>query len=606
MRTCDGLRRWFRLPELLVTFTFGLLFGKGLITYVLDNLVTFLTDIWKLKLKEAAAIVNLQEGLRNMLQIHVAFCIDAFLGYRWMLFLSSLLYSAGLGLLAFSVPEYFFNKEKVCVPVEKVKFYCFKKLKHTPFWEGLALLIVGGAAQVIPLYSLSFDQTKVLRVPKHCTETRVKVGCRQLKVKIGGWRKLQLRVIGWLCFVYMMLGTITSFYGFISFQDNWHQRFLISAIAIVIGLLWFVCGFTFYGPRRLQLSPLSTMLRALIAAARKWGLKYRGNLNQLHRGDGDNQNLLPTDHLEWLNNAAVKESSAADDELITSVKKGWRLCTVREVEQAKLLSNIIPLSVTFIAYGMVESLGNTFFIEQANTMSGGIPVVVLQMIQWISKISVNRGYKMVFEKRITRIKRRYSDGVKIGIGMLASIICCAVASSVEAKRLKALRQEGLSNDPEAPAPITASWLLLQFFFLGAMEGLADDGIQDFFGHYAPDSRRYGPVFTSTLTGFGTILNVGFVAILNYYTESRYRESWLGDSINQSRLDYIYRAYVILALLNCFLYAFVSTRHSYDNIIGSPEEELEEIPFLEVEETEARDQQNNRGQGNDQLHRISVR
>ncbi|XVE91640.1 hypothetical protein REPUB_Repub01dG0027300 [Reevesia pubescens] len=501
MRTCDGLRIWFRLPERLVIFTFGLLFSKGLMTYVLANLMTFLTDFWNLKLKEATTIVNLQEGLRNMLQIHVALCIDACLGYRWMLILSSLLYSAGLSLLAFSVPQYFFNNEKVC-PVEKVQ--CFKKLKQTPFWEGLALLIVGGAAQVIPLYSLSFDQTKVVKVPKHCVATRAKFCCCLFKVNIGGWRQLQQRIIRWLCIGFMMLGTITSVYGFISFKRKWHQRFLISAIAIAIGLVWFLCGFPFYGSRRLQPSPISTMVRALISAARKRHLNYRQNLHQLHRGAGDDPNQLFTDHLECLNNAAVKESPA---------ETRWRLCTVKEVEQTKLLLNIIPMSMTFIVHGMVISLGNTFFVEQANSMRGGIPIVVFQMIKGFSKSSVNSGYKMVFEKRIKRIKRRYSDGVKICIGMLASIICCAVASSVESKRLKALRQGGLSNDPNTTAPISAFWLVLQFFFLGAMEGLAGDGIKDFFGHYTPDSRRYGPVFTSSLTGFGTVLNIGFLAIL---------------------------------------------------------------------------------------------
>ncbi|XVE85719.1 hypothetical protein DITRI_Ditri17bG0113400 [Diplodiscus trichospermus] len=601
MRRCDGLRLWFnRFPERLVIFTFGLLFSKGVMAYVLNNLMTFLTDFWNLKLKEAAAIVNLQEGLRNMLQIHVAFCVDACLGYRWMLILSSVLYSAGLGLLAFSVPQYFFKNENNVCPVQKVN--CFKELKNTPFWEGLALLIVGGAAQVIPLFSLSFDQTKVVKVPKHCEATRVKVGCCLFKVKIGGWRQLQQRFIRFLCIAFMMLGTIISVYGFISFKRKWHQRFLISAIAIAIGLLWFLCGFPFYGPRWLQPSPLSTMLRVLIVATRKRHLNYRENLQRLHRDQEDNQNQLLAGHLMCLNKAAMKESPADDNS-----ETRWKLCTVKEVEETKLLLNIIPMSMTFIAYGMVKSLGNTFFVEQANNMRGGIPIVVFQLIQGFSKGLVKSVYNKVFEKRIKRMKRRYSDGVKIGIGMLASIICCAVASSVESKRLKALNQEGLSNDPNATAPISAVWLLLQFFFLGAMEGLAGDGIQDFFGHYAPDSRRYGPVFTSSVTGFGTILSIGFIAILDHYSKSRYSRSWLGDGINQSRLDIIYHAYVIVALINCFLYSYVSTWYSYDNIVGRPEEE-EEIPFLEVkeEETAAGDQQNNPGQVNVELNRISVR
>ncbi|XVF85788.1 hypothetical protein PTKIN_Ptkin17bG0145900 [Pterospermum kingtungense] len=468
-------------------------------------------------------------------------------------------------------------------------------LKHTPFWEGLALLIAGGAAQVIPLRSLSFGQTKTLKVPEYFKQTR---GC-SFKVKLAKlWRYWRQRFIRFLCIAFMMLGIITSVYGFISSESEWQRRFLISAIVTAIGLLWFLCGFPFYGPRQLQSSPLFTMLRVLIAALQKRHLNYRQQ--PLHRGLEDDREQPLTDHLECLNNAAAKGSQADEG-------TKWKLCTVKEVEQTKLVLNIIPMSMTFVVYGMVKSLGDTFFIEQANSIREGTPIVVLLIIQKVSQILVKKGYAMVIEKRIERIGRRYSDGVKIGLGMLASIICCAVASPVESLRLNALRQEGLSNDPNAFAPVSAFLLVPQFFFLGAMEGLAGDGIQDFFGHYTPDSRRYGPVFTNTLTGFGTVLNIGFITVLDYYSESRYNESWIGDSINQSRLDSTYRAYIIVALLNCFLYAYISTRYSYDNIVGGPEEE-EEITFLEVKEgeTAAGDQQDNQGQGEAELIRVPLR
>ncbi|XVE85721.1 hypothetical protein DITRI_Ditri17bG0113600 [Diplodiscus trichospermus] len=505
--------------------------------YVLDNLMTFLTDFWKLKLTQAAAIVNFQEGLRNMLQILVAICIDAYLGYRRMLILSSILYSVGLFLLAFSVPQYFFMDGNLC-PSEEVN--CFKKLKYTFFWEGLALLIAGGAAQVIPLDSLSFDQTRVAKVPEYYEPTRARAGRCLFEVRVRGYRQLKQRNIRFLCIASMWMGTILSFYGFISSQSDWHQRFFISAITVAIGLLWFLCGWPFYDPPQLQPSPPLTMLRVLFAAVLKRNLNYPEDL--CHHGEGDDQDQELTNHLKCLNKAAVKESPADDNS-----ETRWKLCTRKQVYETKLLLNIIPMSMTFIAYGMVKSLGSTFFVEQANQMEGGIPVVVFQLIQNLSKWLVKKGYKTGIEKRIERTGKWYSDGFKIGLGMLASIICCTVASAVESKRLKALNQEYLSDEPDAEAPISALWLLPQFIFLGAMEGLAGDGIEDFFGHYAPDSRRYAPVFTNSLTGFGTLLSIGFIAILDYYSKSKYNVNWLGDSVNQSHLDKIYSAYVMVAL-----------------------------------------------------------
>ncbi|OMO72045.1 putative oligopeptide transporter [Corchorus olitorius] len=159
------------------------------------------------------------------------------------------------------------------------------------------------------------------------------------------------------------------------------------------------------------------------------------------------------------------------------------------------------MSLTFITYGMVKSLGNTFFIEQANGMSGGVPVVVFQIIQESSNIAATTGYKMVIERLIKGTKGRYSDGVSEDwtryAGFYGMLLCC------------------ISGRDQ------------KFFFLGAMEGLAGTGIQDFFGHYAPDSRRYGPVFANSVTGFGTVFNLGFIFILDYYNKSRYHSSWLG-------------------------------------------------------------------------------
>ncbi|KAK8537422.1 hypothetical protein V6N12_043585 [Hibiscus sabdariffa] len=49
-------------------------------------------------------------------------------------------------------------------------------------------------------------------------------------------------------------------------------------------------------------------------------------------------------------------------------------------------------------------------------------------------------------------------------------------------------------------------------------GLAGNGATIFFSHFVPNSRRYGPVFTNSLVVFGTILSIGFIAILDYCSE----------------------------------------------------------------------------------------
>lgn len=68
---------------------------------------------------------------------------------------------------------------------------------------------------------------------------------------------------------------------------------------------------------------------------------------------------------------------------------------------------------------------------------------------------------------------------------------------------------------------------------------------------------------------------------------------------------------MLAVLNCFIYAYVASSYSYDNIIGRAEDE-QEIPVLEVkrqqqEETAQQgDQQNKQEQEEYKLQTMSVR
>ena len=61
--------------------------------YVLDYLVAFLTDIWKLKLKHAVAIMNIIGGAAGIMGLVEAALIDAYLGHAGMLLITSVLYS---------------------------------------------------------------------------------------------------------------------------------------------------------------------------------------------------------------------------------------------------------------------------------------------------------------------------------------------------------------------------------------------------------------------------------------------------------------------------------------------------------------------------------
>uniref|UniRef100_A0A7N2KPM9 Uncharacterized protein n=1 Tax=Quercus lobata TaxID=97700 RepID=A0A7N2KPM9_QUELO len=72
------------------------------------------------------------------------------------------------------------------------------------------------------------------------------------------------------------------------------------------------------------------------------------------------------------------------------------------------------------------------------------------------------------------------------------------------------------------------WLVPQFSLLGLMDGLASDGLHEFFyDHVATLMRSYGPSFSDCVLGFGNFISMPFVLPCR---------SWFKHSINTSHLD----------------------------------------------------------------------
>lgn len=70
-----------------------LLWADLLAWYAMCVMMTFLTNVWKLDLTNAAAIVNVFTGAANIMPIGMSVLADAFLGHYYMLLLANLAYS---------------------------------------------------------------------------------------------------------------------------------------------------------------------------------------------------------------------------------------------------------------------------------------------------------------------------------------------------------------------------------------------------------------------------------------------------------------------------------------------------------------------------------
>ncbi|KAL7209662.1 hypothetical protein ACSBR1_031257 [Camellia fascicularis] len=602
MELMRRIQRWFEDPERQdrqVLIVLGLTYSNSVTVFVLANLLNFLTHIWKLKLKHAVAIMNIKGGAAGILGLVAAALIDAYLGHAGMLLITSVLYSVGLGLLVMSVPDRLFSKGvKSCPAGGK---FCSSKLTASPFYWGLALIVLAKAGLGICLNALTIGKIKFKKDPP---ETKViKYGLFRRR-KILDKTERQKNTIRNTCNIVGIAGGITWVFASSIFAPDWSHRFLISACVMAIGIVVFLIGYAFLSPPQLRASPLTNMLWVLLATflkrhldSTKQGTEFNyGDEDQTPQGQGHNEKTPQgpkkrttlTDHCRWLNNAAINVPRN-----FCCFPDGWINCTVDEVEETKHLLRMVPISATFLLYGVIKSNSNTLFVAQGHAMNRSFSFVlqkkhhqiqlsiqIFLLIAGFATSAVKPLYRIVLERRI---ERRYSAAMKVGLGMLAALACCKVSWLVESKRLKALKEHGLLGNPDAIAPISVFWLSPQFVLMGIMDGLARDGMEDFFKYQVPESmrQRYALVLTEAVIGWGTILNIVFIMILDVVVvKLRAKDgSWIADTVNQSHLDLFYAALVVVSMANLLIFACVASFYTYSDF---PEKENnKEDPHEEI-------------------------
>ena len=172
--------------------------------------------------------------------------------------------------------------------------------------------------------------------------------------------------------------------------------------------------------------------------------------------------------------------------------------------------------------------------------------------------------KIARQQRVTRIR--------IGVGMICSALCCFAAWQVEVHRLYLIKEERIDpSDPTQIISMSVLWLFPQVILLGLMEGLASDGLEEFFyKHVAISMRSYGPSFSDCVLGLGNFISIPLVLLCR---------SWFKDSINTSHLD---RYYLTLAILSSVLVVFyVNASCSIASVhMGSPSNDEESNESLE--------------------------
>ncbi|XP_057767470.1 protein NRT1/ PTR FAMILY 5.5-like [Salvia miltiorrhiza] len=227
-----------------------------------------------------------------------------------------------------------------------------------------------------------------------------------------------------------------------------------------------------------------------------------------------------------------------------------------EGSQVKSLcrARMIPMLTTFVFCGVVSSVGNTYFVEQASNLNRNlgkwkVPPQVLLLAQKAAATVVSEALK--------------SQGVAAGKGVVTAIsfavLCCITAARMELRRLRIVRRHGLLEKPDEEVPMSIFWLIFQFVLLACLEKFLEKSVEKMNEAEFPDDegeRRYPDNLAKGVSGLGFMCGVLSVYVVGEVSGRGGNASWFQDTLNTSRLDRYYWVLAALGAVNLFVYAVV--------------------------------------------------
>lgn len=252
----------------------------------------------------------------------------------------------------------------------------------------------------------------------------------------------------------------------------------------------------------------------------------------------------------------------------------WRLCTVTQVEEVKILIKLVPVTASTIMLSLILTEFLTLSVQQAYTLNTHlghlkVPVTCMPVFPALSIFLVLSLYYYIFvpiSRRITGHPHGASQLQRVGIGMGISILSVAWAGVFERYRRNYAIRNGYEVSFLTPMPdLSAFWLLIQYCLIGIAEVFCIVGLLEFLYEEAPDAMRsIGSAYAAVAGGLGcfaaTILN----NIVKSATEDKQglHPSWLSQNINTGRFDYLYWLLTVLSIINFCGFLYAARRYKY--------------------------------------------
>ncbi|XP_030962567.1 protein NRT1/ PTR FAMILY 5.4-like [Quercus lobata] len=362
---------------------------------------------------------------------------------------------------------------------------------------------------------------------------------------------------------------------------SWVAGFGTLASTLGVSLAIFLLGIKRYKKQGPIGSPFTKVVQVFVAAAHKWhvnnthdvlGVCFGEKLNDVQAQLTVAQNLAHTKQFRFLEKATIIDNIDASSES----RNPWRLCSLNQVEEVKLVLRLIPIWLSSLMFGVVATNISTYFTKQGSTMIRSIgphfqiPAASLQAFVGITIMITVPLYDRVLVP-ITRKFSGHHSGItllqRVGIGLCISLLTIVVAALVEAKRVSIAKQYDLVDKYKEIVPMSVWWLLPQYILSGLSDMFTFVGLQELFYDQMPESlRSLGAAEYVSVLGVGSFISSAIISIVQAISSSC-GEKWLGNNLNRAHLDYFYWVLAGLSALDLCVCLWSAMRYMYKKLEG---------------------------------------
>ncbi|CAL4921680.1 unnamed protein product [Urochloa decumbens] len=390
-------------------------------------------------------------------------------------------------------------------------------------------------------------------------------GADQFDDSIPAERLKKDSFFNWFFFA-IYIGSFVSGTAVVWVQDHcgWVVGLGIPTLFLAFAIASFMLGSSSYRVQKPLGSPIVRVFQVIVAATRKWSVRVPEDDSLLHEAPDEKASMVNdhklqhTPEFRFLDKAAVISS---DEEL----SDPWRLCTITQVEELKVIIGMLPIWATGIVYFSVLAQFSSTFLEQGRTMNShvgafAIPPASLASFDAVSVIFWVPVYDRVLvpaARRLTGEDRGLSELQRFGAGLALSVLVMAAAALVEVRRLAV----AVAGAHGGEAAMSILWQVPQYFLVGASVVFACVGQTEFFYNEAPPAMRSLCSALALLTvALGSYLSSLVVTAVEWITTRGGGPGWIPDDLDDGHLDRFFWLLAAMSALNLAVFVGCARRY----------------------------------------------